>query len=107
MFGVESSNSLDNSSKLRLKRCTTDEETIDIGLLNEGLAVTSISRTTILDSNSSSNFRRDGTRNPRADISVSLLSHFGSSSLSSSNSPDRFISDNNAAPVGDGIFDSI
>ena len=102
-----SSTGSDDGSELRLKSSTSNEETIDIGLFDQGCAVTGVGRSTVLDSGSSSDLGRYGGGQPRADVGVSLLGDFRSSSLSSSNGPDGLVSDNNAAPVGDGVLESV
>jgi len=47
------SNGSDNGSEFGLKGSTSDKETIDIGLFDEGLAVAGVGRSTVLDSSSS------------------------------------------------------
>ena len=64
VFLVVSSTSGDNGSKLGLKSSTSNEETIDIGLFDEGLAVTGVGRSTVLDSSSSGDFGRDRSAQP-------------------------------------------
>ena len=102
-----SSHGGDDGSELRLKSSSSNKETIDIGLFDKRLAVAGVSRSAVLDSSSSSDFGRDGSGQPRADVGVSFLSDLRSSGLSSTDGPDRLVGDNNAAPVGDRVLDSV
>lgn len=71
----------------RLKTGATDQESIDIGLLGELLAVLLTHRATVNDTGVLRSLGGDGVAEPLADGSVDFLGLLGGSNLASSNSP--------------------
>lgn len=91
--------SSDDIEEVGLEGSATDEETIDIGLLEKISGVFTVDRTTILNTGLSADFLRHILAQPATDKSMSILSNFRSSSLTSSNCPNRLIGNDDAAPV--------
>lgn len=71
----------------RLKTGATDQESVDIGLLGELLAVLLTHRATVDDTGVLGSLGGDGVAEPLADGSVNVLGLLGGSNLASSNSP--------------------
>lgn len=83
-----------------LERSTTDEETVNVGLLAELAAVLLVDTTTVQDSGLVSNLVADSLE-PFTDGMVNLLSLLGGGDLASANGPDGFVGNDNLGPVVD------
>ena len=81
-----------------LERSATDETTVDIRLREELRSVRSLARTAIEDSGVISNLFAIYLSNARTDVSMYFLSLLSSSSLTSADSPDWLVSDNDVLP---------
>ena len=79
---------VDDVDERRLQRSTTDEETIDVGLLGELAAVLLVDTAAVQDTGLLSSLGRDLLLQPLADGSVDLLSLLSGSDLASTDSPD-------------------
>ncbi len=71
----------------RLKTGTTDQESVDIGLLGELLAVLLTHRATVNDTSVLGSLSGDGVAEPLADGSMDFLGLLRGSNLASSDSP--------------------
>ena len=86
--------SSNDGSKFGLEGSTANEETVDIGLRDQDSGIASVSRATILDTGLAGNFTGELVSEPLADESMGLLSDLRGSSLTSADSPDGLVSDN-------------
>jgi len=90
-----------------LERGTSNEETINIFLSNEFSGICISDRSTIKNSYGFGCIGTYISSKPLSDLSMGLLSNIWSSSLTSSNSPDWLICDDNLGPVVALLADSI
>lgn len=90
---------VDNVNKVGLQGRTTHQETIDVLLRHQVLAVLRRHRTTIDDTHVLSNSGTHRTCHERSDLRVRLLSHIGRRRLASANSPHRLVRDHDVLPV--------
>ena len=86
------------------QRCTSYKESINIWLGDELSSVLSWHGTSILYTDVVWNFFRYVCGHPLSDVGMGSFGDFWGSSLSGSNSPDWFVSEDNFVPVSDGAF---
>lgn len=90
---------LNNSSESRLKRSTTNQETINILACDQLIRVLIIDRSTIDDSDSTTDILINLFSDVVSDDKVSFLGDFRGGSLASSDGPDGFVSNNDLVPL--------
>ena len=103
--GVSVTDSLDDDGELRLERGTSNKESIDVWLSDKFCTVSSIGRTTVLNSHGSGDVSVHLFGQPRSDVGVSFLGDSWGCGLASANGPDGLISDDNVAPLVDRALD--
>ena len=93
---------VDDVDKLRLERRATDQETVDIWLLCELLAVGSVDGATVDDARGFRDRGGHGLREERTDIDVRLLGLRGSGDLAGSDSQDGLVGNDDLSMYGEG-----
>jgi len=88
-----------------LQGSTTDEEAIDVGLLNQGSGVGVSHGATVQNSSLLSGLLGDVLGEPGSHGRVRLLGLLGGSGLASADGPDGLVSDNDLGPVLDVLAD--
>lgn len=78
---------IDNVDERRLQRGTTDEETVNVGLLGEVAAVLLVDTAAVQDTGLLSSLGRDLLLQPLADSGVDLLSLLSGGDLAGTDSP--------------------
>ena len=78
---------VDNVDERRLQRGTTDEETVNVGLLGEVAAVLLVDTAAVQDTGLLSSLGRDLLLQPLADGGVDLLSLLSGGDLAGTDSP--------------------
>mmetsp|Transcript_22373 Transcript_22373/g.43855 ORF Transcript_22373/g.43855 Transcript_22373/m.43855 type:complete len:276 (+) Transcript_22373:365-1192(+) len=86
--------------ELGLERGTTNEEAVNVLLLDELVAVLFSDGATVEDTGLSSNLLRDVLLEPVAELGVDLLGLLGRGSLASANGPHGLVGKNHVAPHG-------
>ena len=92
---------VDDIHEFRLERGTSDEETVNVGLLAELLAVLLADAAAVEDAGLVGDLLADLLGEPLADHGVDLLGLLGGGDLAGADGPDGLVGDDDAAPVGD------
>ena len=92
-------NSVDNVEKVCLERGTSDQPTVNIGLLQQINGICSLHGPTVLDADCVGNFGGNIFLDPLSDIGMGFLCHFGRGSKAGSNGPDWFVGNSNIGPI--------
>jgi len=89
----------DGDELLSRKRSAADKETVNVRLLGKDLGIAGVDRATVDDAGVLGDCRRDVLLEPFTGPDVSLLGLVRSGSATSSDSPNRLVSDDDASPV--------
>lgn len=98
---------VDDIDKGRLEGSTTDEETINVLLLGELVAVLLADGSTVDDARLLSSLLADLLGHPLTQSGVHLLGLLGGGDLAGANGPDGLVCDDNLAPVLDLVGDGL
>lgn len=90
---------LDDLVESGLERSTTDKESIDVLLLNEIGSVSIADRATVKDPDRLRCLLGDVSKEPLADLGMSLLSDLGGGSKASTDGPDGLVGNDDLGPV--------
>lgn len=98
-FGNPLDAGVDDVDEGRLQAGTANQETVNIGLGSELTAVLLADRATVNDANALLSVGGDSLAEPLADSGVDLLSLLSGGDLSSANSPDRLVGNDDLVPL--------